>query len=47
MLAITAVPALGASAGNWYGPIAGLVIIAFGTGDDDFDGGVGNDDQDS
>ena len=32
VLAITAVPALGARVGNWYGPLIGLFIVAFGTG---------------
>jgi len=30
VLAVTAIPALGATEGNWYGPIIGLVIIGFG-----------------
>lgn len=32
VLAVTAIPSLGATEGNWYGPMIGLLIIGFGTG---------------
>lgn len=32
VISVTAIPDLGGSKGNWYGPIVGLVVIGFGTG---------------